>query len=75
MIVQNRKSLVISEITKDEWQKIKERKIHSLFKVIDDSDLKKGKIPIPKEIIEYQKSPKSLKIEPITQTIKSKQPE
>lgn len=75
MIVQNRKTLREYEITKEEYRKLVARQIHVNFKVIDDSDVKMGgKIPIPKEIIEYKKSPKSLKIEP-KQTVKPKQPE
>jgi len=62
MIVQNRKTLREYDITVEDWQKLIAQKIHRNFKVLDATDHPKQKILIPKEIIEYQKSPERLKI-------------
>ncbi len=64
MIVRNRKTLREYEITKEDYAKLVERKIHRSFEILDNTDTKlKGKVLIPKEIVEYQaKLPKDLKI-------------
>lgn len=64
MIVRNRKTLKEYEITKTNWAKLVEMKIHRNFAIVDYSDTTiKGKILIPKEIVEYQASlPADLKI-------------
>ena len=62
MIVRNRKTLREYEITKDDYAKLVERKLHRSFEIIDNTDIKKSGILIPKEILEYQQRPKSLKI-------------
>lgn len=74
MIVKNRKTQKEYVISKEDYANLVARKIHRNFQVINDSDVPKGKIAIPRQIEEYQHTAKELKIkkiEPITKTDKT----
>ena len=71
MIVQNKKTLIEYEITEKDYQKLVESRSHRLFTIISKTDNPKGKVLVPKEILEYQK-PKDLKIETKSTEPKSK---
>lgn len=62
MKVRNKRSLREYEISQADYAKLVEMKIHRQFDIIDKQDTPKGKILIPKEIIEYQLKPKVQKI-------------
>ncbi len=63
MIVKNKKTQKEYEISENDWKKLVDQQLHRLFQIIKKGDVIKGKVPIPKEIIEFQKDPKRLKIE------------
>lgn len=63
MIVRNRKTGREYEITENDWQKLVQSQSHRLFEIIKKGENVKAKLPIPKEIEEYQKDPKRLKID------------
>jgi len=54
MIIQNRKTGKEYEVSKADYQKLIDKNLHRRFKVIDDTDITKTKILVPKEILEYQ---------------------
>ena len=56
MIVKNRKTGKEYPITKVDWDKLTEQKLHRNFIVIDANDNPKQKIQIPKVIEEYQQA-------------------
>ena len=73
MIIQNRKTQLTYELTKDEWEKIKIMKLHTLYSVIekDDFAVTKTKINIPAQITELQEN---LRIKREEQTVKLPEP-
>lgn len=71
MIVKNRRTQKEYTITKEDYAKLVDKKIHKSFIVVSDQDSEPKKIIIPKQIEEYQRIPKDLKIkksEPKTET-------
>lgn len=62
MIVRNKKTLKEYEITKADYDKLVEMKIQRSFQVISQTDTPKGKILVPKEILEFQQIPRELRI-------------
>lgn len=62
MIIKNIATGKEYDIPSSDWIKMKETHRDRLFKVISKEDTDKKKLLIPKEILEYQKEPKKLKI-------------
>ena len=62
MIVRNRKTGIEYTITKTDWAKLTEQKLHRNYLVLDPNDSTLQKIQIPKVIEEYQHNMGELKI-------------
>lgn len=64
MIVENRKTGHLYDITDENWAYLVKSGMKSAFKIIEGKDaLKKQQIIIPKQIIEFQNNPEKLKID------------
>lgn len=62
MIVRNRKTGIEYTITKTDWAKLTEQKLHRNYLVLDPNDSTLQKIQVPKVIEEYQQNLGELKI-------------
>lgn len=54
MIVKNNKTGIEYHITKEDWEKLTERKLSRNYKIVDPNDQKTNPLAVPKEIVEYQ---------------------
>ena len=54
MRIENRRSKVEYVVTKEEWAKMVQQQVSSLYRVIDKEDNIRGRINIPKEISEFK---------------------